>query len=460
MDRERKQGRREDGLVVLRPLVAGVDIASREHWVAGPPKEDGTANVRRFQTTSDELKAMVDWLEAQHVESVAMESTSVYWIALYELLESRGIEAVLVNARDFHQALARPKTDKRDCQWLQRMHSCGLLRGSFRPSESIIPLRALERQRGNLIALRTRYIQWMQKSLDQMNVQVHHAVSDLSGTTGMAIVRAIVAGERRPEVLAELRDPRCKKSAAEIGKHLTGTWREEHLFTLASTLVMFDGNEAEIAKYEAEMARRMDALRLKELETVSVPKHPKAAKEKELRKHGGLELRERLWRATGKDLTRIDGISAAAAQVIIAELGMGADAFPDERHFISWLRLCPPTRISGGKPLKTRRNGLSANRISGVLRMASRALARSKSALGASFRRVSRTKGFSVAIFATARKLAALVYRTLQFGHEYVDIGEQAAEARFEARQLTALNSQAKAKGFALVPLTSASTAT
>lgn len=454
---EQRKTSRENGLPELRPLVAGVDIGSREHWVAGPLKEDGTANVRRFSTTSDELKAMADWLESQKVESVAMESTGVYWIALYELLESRGIEAVLVNARDFHQSPARPKTDKRDCQWLQRLHSCGMLRGSFRPSESFIPLRALERQRGNLIALRTRYIQWMQKSLDQMNVQVHHAVSDLSGVTGMAIVRAIVAGERRPEALAELRDPRCQKSAAQIAKHLTGTWREEHLFTLASALSMFDNNDAEIAKYEVEMARRMDALRLQELETTTVPKHPKAAKEKEMRKHGALEARERLWRATGTDLTRIDGISVDAAKAIISELGLGAQAFPDERHFVSWLRLCPPTKISGGKPLKTRRNGLSANRISGVLRMAARALARSKTALGASFRKVSRAKGFDVAIFATARKLAVLVYRTLRFGHEYVDIGEQAAEARYEKNRLAALRNQAKASGFTLVPLTSAS---
>lgn len=440
-------------------MVAGVDIASRDHWVAGPPKEDGTPNVRRFGTTSDELKKLVDWLESQQIESVAMESTSVYWIPLFELLESRGIEVQLVNANQCRHVPGRPKTDKRDCQWIQRLHSCGMLKGSFRPHESFIPCRAITRQRTNLIALRTRYIQWMQKSLDQMNVQVHHAVSDLSGTTGMAIVRAIVRGERRPEALAALRDPRCKKSAEEIAKHLTGTWREEHLFTLASALSMFDNNESEIAKFDAELDRYLDGLRLKELETAEMPRHPKPAKEKELRKHGGLEARERLWRATGKDLTRIDGISADAAQIIVSELGLGAEAFPNERHFVSWLRLCPPTKISGGKPLKTRKNGLSANRISGVLRMAATAVGRSKTALGAYFRRVSRAKDYSVAVFATARKLATLVYRTLRFGHDYVDIGEKAEEAKYEERQLAALQSQARAKGFALVPITSASTA-
>jgi transposase len=438
-------------------MVAGVDIGSREHWVAGPPKDDGTANVRRFTTTSEGLEKIVVWLEAQKVESVAMESTGVYWIPLYELLESRGIEALLVNARDFHHVPARPKTDKLDCQWLQRLHSCRLLRGSFRPQESFIHVRSLLRQRANLLHLRTRYIQWMQKSLDQMNVQVHHAVTDLSGTTGLAIVRAIVKGERNPQLLANLRDPRCKKSADEIAKHLAGTWRDDHLFNLDSALSMFDTNEAEIAKYDAELARRLDALQLEQLKTEEVPKHPKPTKEKQLRKTGGLEIRERLWRATGRDLTCIDGISADAAQVIIAELGLDVGAFPDERHFVSWLRVCPRTKISGGKPLKNRRNGLSANRIAGVLRMAALAVARSKTAMGSYFRRVSRTKGYSVAILATARKLAQYVYRTLRYGTEYVDVGEKAAEKAYEDRRLLGLQNEAKARGFALVPLTEAS---
>jgi len=450
---EQKKTSRNGGLIVTRPMVAGVDIGSREHWVAGLPNDDGTPKVRRFDTTSEGLKAIAGWLEEQKVVSVAMESTGVYWIPLYELLESRGFEVLLVNARAFHHAPGRPKTDKLDCQWLQRLHSCGMLRGSFRPPESFIPVRGLHRQRANLLHLRTRYIQWMQKALDQMNVQVHHAVSDLAGTTGLAMVRAIVNGERSPQALASLRDPRCQKSADEIAKYLTGTWRNEHVFNLTSALCMFDHNEAEIAKYDAELARQLDALQLEQLKTAEAPKHPKPTKERQLRKDGGLELRERLWRATGQDLTRIDGISAHAAQVIIAELGMGVGAFPDERHFVSWLRLCPFTKISGGKPLKTSRNGLSANRIAGVLRMAALSVGRSKTALGAFFRRVSRTKGYTVAILATARKLAQYVYRTLRYGHEYVDAGEQAAEEAYEVRRLMTLQKEAKARGFALIPL-------
>jgi transposase len=442
-----------DGFAVTQPHVAGVDIGSREHWVAGPPKADGTPNVRQFRTTSEGLFAIAQWLSEQAVESVAMESTGVYWIPLYELLESRNIKVVLVNARDFSHVPGRPKTDKLDCQWLQRLHSCGLLRGSFRPGAEFVGLRALHRQRANLIHERTRFIQWMQKSLDQMNVQVHHAVSDISGQTGMAIVRAIVAGKRQPEELAALRDPRCQKSAAEIAKHLTGTWKSEHLFNLARALALYDGNEAQVALYDVEIAGRLEQLRKEALAEAVVPTHPKPAKEKELRRAAGLATRTNLYRATGVDLTRIDGIGVDAAQLIVAELGMSADAFPDERHFVSWLRLCPRTKVSGGKALKTSRNGLSANRIAGVLRMAALGASRSKTALGALFRRVSRSKGYTTAIFATARKLAQYVFRALRFGHDYVDIGEKAAEADYEARRLRSLQHEAKARGFALVPI-------
>jgi hypothetical protein len=271
-------------------------------------------------------------------------------------------------------------------------------------------------------------------------------------------VRSIVGGERNPEVLATLRDPRCKKSAAEIGKYLTGTWRAEHLFNLASALRQYDSNELEIATFDAEIGRCLDALQINELKTKTIPQHPKAAKEKQLRKDGGLPTRERLWRATGQDLTRIDGISADAAQVIVSELGMNVDPFPHERNLVSWLRLCPPTKITGGKKLKAHRNGLSANRIAGVLRMAALGVARSKTALGSYFRRVAQAKGYSVAILATARKLAQLVYRTLRYGHEYVDAGEQAAEAAFEGRRLAALQHAAQARGFALVPIPAAQT--
>lgn len=448
------------GILANRPLVAGVDIGSEEHWVAGPLRDEGTTEVRRFATTSGALGDLVKWLESQKVESVAMESTGVYWIPLFELLESRNIEVVLVNSRDFHHAPGRPKTDKLDCQWLQRLHSCGLLRGSFRPDQTFIGIRTLLRQRANLVHLRTRYVQWMQKSLDQMNVQVHRAVSDLSGTTGMQIIRQIVAGERSPEVLAALRDHRCKKSTAEIAKYLTGTWRDEHLFTLGSALRLYDDTEDEIAKYDAEITKQLNSIQLDQLKGKSLEPHPSATKQRRLRNEGALPLRELLWRCAGKDLTRIDGINTDTAQLILSEVGMGLDAFPNERHFVSWLRMCPPTKISGGKSLKPRRNGLGANRIAGALRMAALGVSRTKTALGGYFRRVARIKGYDVAIFATARKLAQYVYRLLRYGEEYKDIGEQAAEQQYQRRRLEALRSNAKASGFALIPLAEIARAT
>lgn len=441
------------GLEPIRPLVAGVDIGSRQHFVACPPNEDGTKKVRSFDTTTDALRKLVDWLEAEGIESVAMESTGLYWLPLFEMLEARGIEAVLVNARDAHQLPGRPKTDVADCQWLQRLHSCGMLKASFRPMSAYGRIRTLQRQHANLVHERVRAIQWMQKSLDQMNVSIHHAVSDLSGTTGMAIVQAIVEGERDAHVLAALRDKRCKMTESEIAAHLVGTWHEEHLFTLASALRMYRFVEGEVALFEAEIARLFDALAAAERREQQPAPNPNTKKEKNMRSHGELPARDRLWRAAGVDLTCIDGISTEVAQVILAEVGTRLEAFPDERHFVSWLRLCPRTAISGGKTLKKRRNGMGANRVAGALRLAARALRRSPTALGAYFRSASRRQDASVAIFATARKLATLVFRMLRYGTKYVDEGERAFNERFEAQRMRSLESSARQRGFKLVPL-------
>lgn len=436
-------------LPVIQPLVAGIDIGSTQHWVCGPPQGE-TPNVRVFGTTTVELNALADWLADQRVKSVAMESTYIYWIPIYELLESRGVEVVLVNARTLHNVPGR-KTDFSDCQWIQLLHSCGLLRGSFRPNESITRMRALHRQMANFVVERSRCVQWMQKSLDQMNVQVHRAVTDLTGTTGMAIVRAIVAGERDPARLALHRDRRCHKSVEQIAQYLTGTWREEHLFNLAAALRHYDSLQEMIASYEARLLEEITTLQPVERQEQPVPRHPNPTKERAIRNRGEQDSRTTLWRFAGVDLTRIDGIATGAAQIVLTEVGPNLGAFPTEDHFVSWLRLCPRTPISGGKPIKKRRNGLGANRVATALRMAAVTVQRSKTALGAAFRRISRHKGAAVAVFATARQLARLIYRMLRYGQDYVDVGETAYEDQFKARRLAALAENAKSLGFTLI---------
>jgi transposase len=450
--RRKQPVRRSGPLTAIRPYVAGIDVGSREHWVCGPARENDL-NVRPFGTTTAELEALADWLVAQHVESVVMESTSVYWIPLYEVLEARGIEPVLVDARQLHNVPGR-KTDVRDCQWLQTLHSHGLLRGSFRPSDDIVRLRSLQRQQANFVEQRTKCVQWMQKALDQMNIQVHHAVSNLVGETGLAIVRAIVAGERDPARLAAYRHYACRKSEAQIAEHLRGNWRDDHLFNLAMALRMYDELEATIVTYDARLVEALASLAPADRADQQVPRHPNAKKERSIRNRGQQELRTTLWRFCGADLSRIDGISGAAARTILTEVGANLAAFPSERHFVSWLRLCPRTPISGGKPLKKRRNGLGSNRVSAVLRMAAVSLQRSKSALGAEYRRIARRKSAAIAVFAIARKLAQIVYRQLKFGHEYTDVGEAVYEARMHARRLAGITAAASALGYALTPTT------
>ncbi|MCP4605130.1 MAG: IS110 family transposase [Proteobacteria bacterium] len=442
------------GLPVLRPNVAGIDIGSRVHYVAGPIREDGSINVEHFATTTPSLQSMLNWLQEQGVESVAMESTGVYWIPAFELLESNGIEVLLVNAYQTKNVTGR-KTDVLDCQWIQLLHSCGLLSGSFRPDEEICRLRAIKRQWSNLIAQSTKAMQWIQKCLDQMNVHVHHAVSEVSGKTGMAIIRAIVAGERNPHKLAELRDKRCKKSVTEIADHLVGNWRSEHLFNLENALKLYDSFEEMIKVYEARILEELKTLQPPERRNSLVPAHPNPRKEKVLKLRGNQALREDLWRLTGVDLTHIDGINTEAALTVFTEVGMDLSRFPTEKHFNSWLRLAPKHGITGGKQIKSKRRAMGATRISNVLRMAALSLAKSKSSLGGYYRRLSRRKDASVAIFATARKLATLIYRMLRYGQDYVDAGEQAYEQQFHDRRLSGMKRTLQSMGYQVIPLES-----
>ena len=458
MARKRKnkiRKRLDRSLVTIQPHAAGIDLGSREHWVAGPPKEEQTPNVERFGTTTPELLRLADWLEDQGVKSVAMESTGVYWIPLFEILDSRGFEVILANARQINHVPGR-KTDMIDCQWLQLLHACGLLRGSFRPSDDICRLRALIRERNTMVDQRSDWVRRMQKNLDQMNVCVHHAVSDITGVTGMAIIRAIVNGERDPNALARMRDRRCRKSEVQIAEHLTGNWRPEHLFNLRQALKMYDQLCSAVSDYENEILAYLKALQPADDNDTPPPPPSSKAKAKNIAKRGQEPLRQALYRISGFDLTSIDGIGVDTASQIISELGTDFTAFPNESHFVSYLRLAPNLSISAGKKVPSKSKASTCTHVAKALRMAAVTLRRSQTALGAYYRRISWHKGASVAVFATARKLAQLIYRLVRYGQAYVDAGAQSYESQFNHRRLKYYTKTLKTMGYKVEPLSTA----
>ncbi len=443
--------RMRQGLVVLEPHVAGVDCGSREHWVCGPEKESEQPNVKGFGTPTEQLEALADWLHQQGVVSVAMESTGTYWIPLFDLLEERGFEVLLVDARKLKKVPGR-KTDILDCQWIRKLHSCGLLQGCFRPAAVIRELRALARERSNFKEDSGTVVQRMQKALDHMNVQVHHAVTDLTGVTGMKILRALVSGERDPHQLAQFRDCRCRKSEAEIAQHLKGTWSDEHLFNLERHLEHYDHLQQILDRYEQQIILRLQQLSPAERQDQPVPAHPNARKEKDMRRRAEEPLRTALWRFCGIDLSRIDGISSEGALMVLSEVGFDLSSFPTPKDFVSWLKLCPPLNRSAGKNRRGRGKGFGSSRIAKVLRLGALSLKHSPTALGGYYRRMARRRGASIGIGATARKLAEPIYRALRWGQEYLDQGAEAYEARFQHNRLRYAVTIAESMGYTLVP--------
>jgi transposase len=446
-------------LKTIHANAAGIDLGSREHWVCGPPREDGTPNVERFGTTTPELYRLADWLKERGVKTAAMESTGVYWIPLYEILDSRGFHVVLVNARHISHVPGR-KTDMLDCQWIQLLHACGLLQGSFRPSDDICRFRTLLRERNTMVDQRSDWIRRMQKSLDQMNVCVHHAVSDMSGVTGMAIIRAIVDGERDPHALARLRDPRCRKSERQIAEELTGNWRPEHLFNLRQAVRMYDHINAIIKEYDSEILSYLARLQPEDSADTPVPPPQSKSKARSLAKRGQEPLRQALYRFCGFDLTALDGIGVDTASIIISELGLDFTSFPKESRFVSYLRLAPNLSISAGKKVRSKSRATTCTRVCNALRMAASTLRNSQTALGGFYRRMAWRKGASVAVFATARKLAQLVYRMVRYGQVYVDTGATAYNARFDQRRLNFFTKVLNTMGYAVQPLTESILAT
>jgi transposase len=443
-----------EGLPVVRANVAGIDLGSKQHWVCAPKPGGPGREVKSFGATTPELERMVAWLKERNVASVAMESTGVYWIAPHEVLERHGLEVVLVDTRQLARVPGRKKSDPVDCQWIQRLHSCGLLMGAFRPVEQVCMLRTLVRDKAVLVAETGDWLRRMQKSLDQMNVRVHRAVSDIDGVTGMAIVRAIVGGERDARQLAKFRDPHCHQSEESMAEQLSGHWRADHLFTLEQTLKMYDAIQERIAAYEQEIMRKLAEMEREECRGKEAPKLNNPNKAKAIKKRGEEPLRQALYRSGGVDLTGIDAIGVETVLLVQSEYGTDLSMFPTEKQFVSHLKLAPHKPTSGGKPVKKqkKKRGSATSRVAAGLRMATLSLRNSKTALGAHYRHIAARKDGDVAVFALARKLATLIYRLLRWGQPYLDEGAAAYEKRYQEGRLKRLTATAKDLGYQLTP--------
>ena len=436
-------GRRHRALTLKHPNAAGIDVGAESHFVAVPPDRDDKP-VREFRSFTEDLHRIAQWLSNCGVDIVAMESTGVYWIALYEFLESKGFTVYLVNARHVKNVSGR-KSDVLDCQWIQQLMSYGLLSGAFRPADEICALRAVSRQREMLLKYQSQHVQHMQKALAQMNIQIVNVIADIVGETGQKIVRAIIAGQRDPYTLASLRNYRVKASEEEIAKSLQGNWRQEHLFSLKQAVALFDAYSEQLRQCDCQLQKMLQELKRYE----GVPIYSKARSRK--KNAPQFDLRSYLVGMCGVDLTRIDGIEVTTALKIMAEVGPDLSRFPSVKHFTSWLGLCPGTKISGGKKLSGKSRA-GANRAAQALRLAAHALRASKSALGAYYRRLCSRLDKAKAITAAAHKLARLVYTMLTRGTEYVDKGQEYYEERYRQRVVHNLNKKAAAMGFFLMP--------
>ncbi len=437
------------GLEVVHPRAAGIDVGNGAHYVAVRPEQDAEP-VRRFECFTADLHRMADWLEACEVKTVAMQSTGVYWIPLYEILEQRGFEVYLVNARHTKNLPGR-KSDVQESQWLLKLHTHGLLNNSFQPTAEIRVVRTYWRQRGEHVRSASTCIQRIQKVLTQMNVQLANVISDLSGLTGQAIVRAILAGERDPRKLAELSHPRIRAGREQIAKSLEGNWRSELLFVLKQEMEMYDTYQHKIAECDRELEATLKQFGVPERASTEQPKIPNAKKTKRIQRNApGFNLTSELHRITGVDLSRIDGVNAIVAQTIISEVGLDMTRWKTEAHFASWLGLCPDNRISGDKVL-ARGTRHVINRAATALRMAATTLIKSQSYLGAQYRRLRTKLGAPKAITAMAHRLARLVFRMLKYGQEYVDKGTQYYEQKHREQQLHLLKKKAATLGFQVV---------
>jgi transposase len=434
-------------LDVVHPDAAGIDIGGKEHWVAISPERDPEP-VRCFECFTPDLERMADWLAARGVRSVAMQSTGVYWMPVFEILQQRGIEVYLVNARHTKNLPGR-KSDIAECQWLLKLHTFGLLNNSFQPTDAVRAMRTLWRHRGGLVAQASSAVQRMQKALIEMNIQLSNVLSDLSGVSGMVIVQAILDGERAPRKLAALADPQVKASKAVIAKSLHGNWRPELLFVLGQELQFYRGCQDRIAACDQQLQQQLRGMESK-IDVVAQPIGPRPKGKRARGNAPKFDLRTELYRLTGVDWSQVDGIDVQVAETVIAEVGTNLDAFPSEKHFANWLGLCPSNETSGGKVLQ-RRTPKVVNRAKVAFRQAATSLLKSKSYLGAQYRRLRTRLGAPKAITAMARKLACLFYRLLTKGQQYVDKGAAYYESRHRDQQVRFLIKRAHQLGLQIV---------
>jgi transposase len=445
----------DPGLDVVHRDAAGIDIGSREHYVAVGPDRDPQP-VRCFGCFTADLHRMAEWLKACGVKTVAMQSTGVYWVPVYDILQQHGLEVWLVNARHTRSLPGR-KSDVQESQWLLKLHTYGLLNNSFRPPAEIRALRTYWRQRAEHVGAAGTAIQRMQKALTEMNVQLAQVISDLSGVTGQAILRAIVAGERDGVRLAQLKDPRIQSSQEEIAKSLQGHWLPEQVFVLRQQLELYDYHHKQMAECDQQLQAGLQSLpsqpcRPAESSEAARPDRAGARKRKPKGNQPVFDLQAEQVRIAGVDLTRIDGVDVMTAQTIYSEFGPDMSPWRTEAHFASHLGLCPDNRISGGKVLK-RGTRKVVHPVATALRLAATTLIRSKSYLGAQFRRLRTKLGAPKAITAMAHKLARLVYRMLKYGQEYVDKGLAFYEQKYRQQQRQQLAKKAKELGFQLVEI-------
>lgn len=419
------------GLERVNLNAAGVDIGSREYFVAIPEGRD-KESVKKFGTFTCDLKKITKWLKKNKINTVAMESTGVYWIPLYEYLESQDFEVLLVNARHVKNVTGR-KTDVLDCQWIQQLHTYGLLQGAFRPDEEFCVLRSYLRHRKNLVRTMTRETHHMQKALIQMNIKLANVIAEITNITGLRIIKAIIAGETNPQVLAKLKHRCTRKSEEEIAKSLEGNYRKEHLFSLSQALEAYEFYQQQLNNCDEKIKQYLQAF---------------------TENSSNETMEQLLAKVAGSDLTKIEGISTQTALTVISEVGLDMNKFPTAKHFASWLGLCPSNKVSGGKILSSKTQQ-KTNRAAEALRLAASSLHKSQSAMGAFFRRIKSRAGSPKAITATAHKMARLIYHMLKNGEEYVKVQMEEYEKNYKEKVIQNMQRKAKAFGFKLTPIAS-----